>query len=212
MSEREMPSTMLEIPPDMVEHDRAAMAVSFVEALLFANAGPVSASAIVAILREQGLEEQADNPGAVLDGLAQRYKGHAVELQAVSGGWQLRTRAMFGPALARVIERPRRLSQGTLEALAIVAYHQPCTRVEIETIRGVRLGQSILDTLLEEGLITPKGRKEVPGRPVLWGTTPQFLRIFGLASLNDLPRREELLFEPPSDEGGSELEETIRPS
>ncbi|MCT6839503.1 MAG: hypothetical protein M3036_17815, partial [Bifidobacteriales bacterium] len=70
MSESEMPSTMLEIPPDMVEHDRAAMAVSFVEALLFANAGPVSASAIVAILREQGLEEQADNPGAVLDGLA----------------------------------------------------------------------------------------------------------------------------------------------
>lgn len=208
----ETASAIQELPPDMAGQDEAARAVSLVEALLFASAGPVTASSIVNLLREQGLEAQADNPGAVLDGVARRYEGHAVELQAISGGWQLRTRAMFGPALARVIERPRRLSQGTLEALAIVAYHQPCTRVEIETIRGVRLGQSILDTLLEEGLITPKGRKEVPGRPVLWGTTPQFLRLFGLESLGDLPRREELLFESPSDDGGTGVEDTIQPS
>ncbi|MCX5617335.1 SMC-Scp complex subunit ScpB [Bombella sp. TMW 2.2543] len=204
--------TLQEIPPDMVGEDAFARAVSLVEALLFASAGPVTASSIVGLLREQGLEAQADDPGAVLDGVAERYRGHAVELQAISGGWQLRTRAMFGPALARVIERPRRLSQGTLEALAIVAYHQPCTRVEIETIRGVRLGQSILDTLLEEGLITPKGRKEVPGRPVLWGTTSQFLRLFGLASLADLPRREELLFESSSDDEATGLEDTIQPA
>lgn len=195
-----------------MEPDSFKKAVDLAEALIFASAGPVRASSIAEMLRSQGLDEQAGTLGAVLDEVAKRYEGHAVELYAVSGGWQFRTREEFGPALARVIERPRRLSKGTMETLAIVAYHQPCTRVEIETIRGVGLGQSILDTLLEEGLIAPKGRKEVPGRPVLWGTTPQFLQIFGLNSLGDLPRREELLFEPSSDEAESELEEVIQPS
>jgi segregation and condensation protein B len=85
-----------------------------------------------------------------------------------------------------------------METLAIVAYHQPVTRAEIEEIRGATLAQTTLDALLEAGLIAPKGRKEVPGRPTLWATTPAFLMQFGLRDLRDLPRREELLVEPPA--------------
>jgi segregation and condensation protein B len=82
-----------------------------------------------------------------------------------------------------------------METLAIVAYHQPVTRTEIEEIRGAALSQSTLDLLLENGLVTPKGRRETPGRPTLWGTTPAFLAQFGLNDLRDLPRREELLID-----------------
>jgi segregation and condensation protein B len=83
-----------------------------------------------------------------------------------------------------------------METLAIVAYHQPVTRAEIEEIRGASLSQSTLELLLDAALIAPRGRKEVPGRPSLWGTTPRFLEQFGLKALNDLPRREELVNEP----------------
>jgi segregation and condensation protein B len=83
-----------------------------------------------------------------------------------------------------------------METLAIVAYHQPVTRSEIEEIRGASLSQNTLDLLLENGLITPKGRRESPGRPTLWGTTPAFLAQFGLNDLRDLPKREELLIDP----------------
>ena len=99
--------------------------------------------------------------------------------------------------LTRVVERPRRLPRAAMETLSIVAYHQPCTRAEIEAIRGVSLGQATLDLLLDASLIVPKGRKEVPGRPTLWGTSTQFLSHFGLRDLRDLPRREELLAELP---------------
>jgi segregation and condensation protein B len=85
-----------------------------------------------------------------------------------------------------------------METLAIVAYHQPVTRAEIEEIRGTSLSQQTLDSLLEAGLIAPRGRKEVPGRPTLWATTPGFLAQFGLKDLRELPRREDLLVEPPS--------------
>jgi segregation and condensation protein B len=83
-----------------------------------------------------------------------------------------------------------------METLAIIAYHQPVTRPEIEEIRGASLGQATLDALLEAGLIAPKGRRETPGRPTLWGTTPAFLAQFGLPDLRALPRREDLLVEP----------------
>ena len=80
-----------------------------------------------------------------------------------------------------------------MEALAIIAYHQPCTRTEIEEIRGASLAQSTLETLLEMGLVQPRGRRETPGRPTLWGTTAKFLEQFGLKALSDLPRKEELV-------------------
>jgi len=82
-----------------------------------------------------------------------------------------------------------------METLAVIAYHQPVTRTEVETIRGASLGQGVVETLLDAGLIEPRGRKEVPGRPTLWGTTPAFLTQFGLNALRDLPRREDLLQE-----------------
>ena len=85
-----------------------------------------------------------------------------------------------------------------METLAIIAYHQPVTRPEVEEIRGTSLSQQTLDSLLEANLIAPKGRRESPGRPTLWGTTPQFLAQFGLKDLRELPRREDLLLEPPA--------------
>jgi segregation and condensation protein B len=116
----------------------------------------------------------------------------------VGGGWQFRTAPDLAPRLRRVIQVPRRLPRVAMETLAIIAYHQPVTRPEIEELRGAALGQGTLDQLLEADLIQPRGRKESPGRPTLWGTTPAFLSQFGLQSLRDLPRREDLLVEPPA--------------
>jgi segregation and condensation protein B len=93
---------------------------------------------------------------------------------------------------------PRRLPRAAMETLAVVAYHQPVTRAEIEEVRGASLSQGTLDALLEGGLIAPCGRKETPGRPTLWATTPAFLAQFGLRDLRELPRREDLLVEPPA--------------
>ena len=115
----------------------------------------------------------------------------------VAGGWQFRTAPDLAPALTRIIPQPRRLARAALEALAVIAYHQPTTRSEIEAVRGATLSQASMDALLEAGLIEPMGRKEVPGRPTLWGTTPAFLLQFGLRGLRELPRREDLLVEPP---------------
>jgi len=114
----------------------------------------------------------------------------------VAGGWQFRTAPDLAPMLRKVVELPRKLPRAAMETLAIVAYHQPVTRTEIEEIRGAALSQTTLDLLLENGLITAKGRRETPGRPTLWGTTPAFLAQFGLNDLRDLPRRDELLIDP----------------
>lgn len=187
----------MSVDQDMFEH-----AVSLVEALIFATAEPVKPKQIIDMLSSQTLEPMVERLEDVMAAVETRYDGHAVALCSVAGGWQFRTRDAVAPALVKTIEKPRRLSRSAMEALAVVAYHQPCTRVEIETIRGVALGQNILDSLLEEGLIAPKGRKAVPGRPVLWGTTPMFLRVFGLDTLSDLPRREELVVEPSSGNDG----------
>jgi segregation and condensation protein B len=111
---------------------------------------------------------------------------------------QFRTASDLAPALRKVVEVPRRLPRVAMETLAIIAYHQPVTRPEIEEIRGASLSQQTLDALLEAGLVAPRGRRESPGRPTLWGTTPAFLAQFGLNDLRELPRREDLLVEPPS--------------
>ncbi|GAB6854892.1 SMC-Scp complex subunit ScpB [Asaia astilbis] len=165
-----------------------------VEGLIFASAEPVSEGALRQFLVAQGAEETQLGP--VLQTVMARYEDHAVELVAVAKGWQFRTRPELAPALTRIIEKPRRLSRSAMETLAIIAYHQPCTRADVEGIRGVSLSQTVLDTLIEDGLIMPKGRKEVPGRPILWGTSAHFLSSFGLSDLGALPRREELLLDP----------------
>jgi segregation and condensation protein B len=162
------------------------------EAVVFASAAPVTARQLGQLLPE-GIEAEA-----VLAALRDRYAGRGVELVEVAGGFQFRTAPDLAARLRTVVQVSRRLPRVAMETLAIVAYHQPVTRAEIEEIRGATLAQTTLDALLEAGLIAPKGRKEVPGRPTLWATTPAFLMQFGLRDLRDLPRREELLVEPPA--------------
>jgi segregation and condensation protein B len=166
--------------------------VHLAEALVFASAAPVSARALTQVLPDGADVE------AVIAALKQRYAGRGVELADIAGGLQFRTAPDLAPRLKRVVHVPRRLPRAAMETLAIVAYHQPVTRAEIEEIRGATLSQATLDALIEAGLITPRGRKETPGRPTMWGTTPAFLAQFGLNDLRDLPRREDLLVEPPS--------------
>jgi segregation and condensation protein B len=165
-------------------------AVRLAEALVFASAAPVGARAL-----SQLLPDDID-PDAVLAALRERYAGRGVELVEAGGGVQFRTASDLAPLLRKVVEIPRRLPRVAMETLAIIAYHQPVTRPEIEEIRGTSLSQQTLDALLEADLIAPKGRRESPGRPTLWGTTPHFLAQFGLRDLRELPRREDLLLEP----------------
>ena len=167
-------------------------ALRLAEALVFASAGPVGARALSQLLPEN---MDAD---AVIAALRERYAGRGVELAETGGGVQFRTAPDLAPLLRKVIEIPRRLPRVAMETLAIIAYHQPVTRPEVEEIRGTSLSQQTLDSLLEADLIAPKGRRESPGRPTLWGTTPQFLAQFGLKDLRELPRREDLLLEPLS--------------
>lgn len=179
----------------MKEEGRAVpseQALRIAEALLFAAENPVPSARLQEVLP---VGEEAE---AVLAALAARYAGRGVEVVEVAGGFAFRTAADLAPILTRVVEVPRRLSRAAMEALAVIAWHQPVTRPEIEEIRGAALAQSTLESLLEAGLIAPRGRKEVPGRPTLWGTTPRFLEHFGLRSLADLPKREELLAERPA--------------
>lgn len=157
------------------------------EALIFASAAPVTLRALTALLPEH---EEAE---AVVAELRARYAGRGVELVEVAGGIQFRTAADLAPRLTRVIEVPRRLPRVAMETLAIIAYRQPVTRGEIEEVRGTALSQLTLDTLLEAELIAPCGRRDTPGRPTLWATTPAFLAKFGLKSLGDLPRRDDLM-------------------
>ena len=168
------------------------------EALVFASAGPVSARALTQLLPDTA---DAD---AVIAALRARYAGRGVELVETAGGVQFRTAPELAPRLRKVIEVPRRLPRVAMETLAIIAYHQPCTRAEIEEIRGTSLSQQTLDALLEANLVAPKGRREVPGRPTLWGTTPHFLVQFGLRDIRDLPQRADLLLEPPQPSGVSD--------
>ena len=159
------------------------------EALIFASSDPVPARTLAGLLPED--VDAAD----VLTALAARYAGRGVELAQIGGGWQFRTAPDLAARLTRVISRPRRLTRVAMETLAIIAWHQPVTRAQIEEIRGAALGQPTLDALLEAGLVRSAGHRDVPGRPTLWATTPQFLGHFGLNDLRDLPRRDELTAE-----------------
>jgi len=156
------------------------------EALLFAAAEPLAEA-------ELGLRlgEDADVP-ALLRELAVQYDGRGINLIGVAGGWTFRTAPDLAAALRSEREVPRRLSRAAVETLAVIAYHQPVTRAEIEAIRGVALARGTLDRLLEAGWVQPKGRREAPGRPLNWVTTAGFLAHFGLDSLKELPGVEEL--------------------
>jgi len=162
-------------------------ALRIAEALIFASERPVPAARIQLAL-PQGVDAQS-----VLTALSAQTAGRAVELVEVGGGFAFRTALDLAPAITRIVEVPRRLPRVAMEALSIIAYHQPVTRAEIEEIRGAALAQASLDALLDAGLVAPRGRKEAPGRPTLWGTTSKFLDQFGLKSLNEMPRKEELV-------------------
>jgi len=166
------------------------VAMRLAEAVVFAATQPVTPRVLT-----QLLPDDAD-VDAVMAALTAAYAERGVNLVQVAGGWQFRTAPDVAPHLRKVVELPRRLPRVAMETLAIVAYHQPVTRTEIEEIRGAALSQNTLDLLLENGLVTPRGRKESPGRPTLWGTTPAFLAQFGLNDLRDMPKREELLIDP----------------
>jgi segregation and condensation protein B len=158
-----------------------------VEALLFAAEEPLDAGTIQAHL--PGDLHAAD----LLDELVRDYAARGVRLERHGTRFAFRTAPDLAPYLEREQVQSRRLSKAALETLAIIVYHQPVTRAEIEEIRGVSLSKGTLDLLLETGWVQPRGRREAPGRPVTWVSTQAFLDHFDLASLDDLPRIEELL-------------------
>jgi segregation and condensation protein B len=160
--------------------------VRLVEALLFASAKPVTEEELAA-----HLPADADVK-AILARLADDYAGRGIQLMEVAGGWAIRTAPDLASALRLSVEVPRRLSRAAIEALAIIAYHQPVTRAEIEEIRGVSVSKGTIDVLLETGWIRPRGRRKAPGRPLTFGTTEAFLSHFGLETISDLPGLDEL--------------------
>ncbi len=157
-----------------------------VEALLFASDKPVSEAALA-----RHLPEEAD-VAALLSDLAQLYASRGVNLVKVAGGWCFQTAPDLAHLLRESAQTPRKLSRAATETLAIIAYHQPVTRAEIEEIRGVAVSKGTLDILLETGWVRLRGRRRVPGRPVTFGTTEAFLHHFGLEAIADLPGLEDL--------------------
>ena len=157
-----------------------------IEALLFAAAGPLSGADLA-----KRLPEGADVAGAIA-ALQARYAGRGVELVCVAGRWRFQTAADLAWLMTDERQEPRRLSRAAQETLAIIAYHQPVTRAEIEDIRGVITSKGTLDVLLETGWVRPRGRRKTPGRPLTFGTTEAFLSQFSLEALGDLPGLEEL--------------------
>jgi segregation and condensation protein B len=168
------------LSPDHGQHLR------LLEALIFAG---------TQALDEKELAERLPNDADVqrlLAELGELYANRGVNLVKVAGGYAFRTASDLSEKLK--IERPvtRKLSRAAIETLAIIAYHQPVTRTEIEQVRGVGLSKGTLDLLFEQNWIRPMGRRRVPGRPVTWGTTDFFLEHFGLPTLDDLPGQEEM--------------------
>ncbi|WDI30634.1 SMC-Scp complex subunit ScpB [Hyphococcus flavus] len=166
---------------DLAEHSR------MVEALLFAAAEPLDVKSIA-----DRLPAGADVP-ALIERLKAEYEGRGVEIAAIEDKWRFVTAADVAHVLQKERATQRKLSRAALETLAIIAYHQPCTRADIEDVRGVQVAKGSLDQLLEIGWVKMRGkRKDVPGRPTLYGTTQGFLEHFGLESVTDLPGLADL--------------------
>ena len=187
-------------PEDTVPDDL----VRAVEATLFAAEEPLTAEQISAHL------EGADVRGALAE-LSVHYAGRGVQLVERGKRWQFQTAPDLAHLLRREKEQLRRLSRAATEVLAIVAYHEPVSRAEIEAIRGVQTSAGTLDVLMEAGWVRVSGRREVPGRPVIYATTPEFLTHFGLKSRRDLPGIDELkaagLLDPVDDAFDDALEQ-----
>ena len=156
-----------------------------VEAALFASSEPLTIDEIVAYVGEGEVE-------IALGQLAAHYEGHGIDLVERGGRWHFQTAPDLAHLLRRTREEPRRLSRAATETLAIIAYHEPVSRGEIEAIRGVQISKGTLDVLMEAGWVKTAGRRETPGRPLLYATTPDFLSHFGLGSRRDLPGIDDL--------------------
>lgn len=166
--------------PPMAEQER------MVEAILFASAEPVTLRELI------GRMPHGCEPATALDHLRRRYEGRGVNVVRVGEAWAIRTAPDLGFLMQRERVETRKLSRAAIETLAIIAYHQPVTRAEIEEIRGVAVSKGTLDQLLEMKWIRLRGRRRSPGRPVTYGATDAFLDYFGLASVSDLPGVSDL--------------------
>ncbi|HLY46021.1 MAG TPA: SMC-Scp complex subunit ScpB [Stellaceae bacterium] len=184
------------------EHRRQ---LRLIEALLFAAPEPLGDDELARRLGEGA------NVSALVAQLAGDYAERGVNLVRLAGGWSFRTAPDLAPELRSERAVARRLSRAAVETLAIVAYHQPVTRAEIEAIRGVALARGTLDRLLEAGWVRPRGRRETPGRPLNWVTTPAFLAHFGLTGLNELPGIDELRAAGLLDIGPAVIAEAAEP-
>lgn len=175
-----------------------------VEAALFAAEQPMTAEALSTHLGGVDVRE-------TLRTLAGHYEGRGIHLVERGKRWHFETAPDLAHLLRREKEQARRLSRAATEVLAIVAYHEPVSRAEIEAIRGVQTAKGTLDVLLEAGWVRVAGRRDVPGRPVIYATTPDFLSHFGLASRRDLPGIDELraagLLDPVEDVLAEALED-----
>ncbi|PZO74305.1 MAG: SMC-Scp complex subunit ScpB [Sphingomonas taxi] len=159
--------------------------VRAVEAVLFAAETPLTIDSIRAHVG-------AGDVRAALDRLTADYAGRGIQIVRRGERWQFQTAPDMAHMLRRDREEPRRLSRAGIETLAIIAYHEPVTRAEIEAIRGVQISKGTLDVLMEAGWVKPAGRREVPGRPLMFATSPEFLVHFGLAGRRDLPGIDDL--------------------
>jgi len=160
--------------------------IKIIEAILFASSEPVS---------EDDLKEKITNKNnfdEYLLNIQKFYETRGVNLIKTGSKWSFRTSSDLIDELTIFKQQKRRISRAALETLAIIAYHQPITRSEIENIRGVQMGRGSIDHLLEIGWIKPGARKNIPGKPTLWSTTDMFLEHFGLENLSSLPNKDEL--------------------
>ena len=160
--------------------------IKIIEAILFASNEPVS---------EDDLREKITNKSnfdEYLTNIQKFYQTRGINLIKTGSKWSFRTSSNLIDDLTIFKQQKRKISRAALETLAIIAYHQPITRSEIENIRGVQMGRGSIDHLLEIGWIKPGARKNIPGKPTLWSTTDMFLEHFGLESLSSLPNKDEL--------------------
>jgi segregation and condensation protein B len=167
----------------MIEHDPDVRAV---EATLFASQEPMTVEQIRAYVGD------SVDVTTALAKLAEHYDGRGIELVQRGKSWHFQTAADLAHLLRREREESRKLSRAAVETLAIIAYHEPVSRAEIEAIRGVQISKGTLDVLMEAGWVRPAGRREVPGRPLIYATTAGFLQHFGLTSRKDLPGIDDL--------------------
>jgi segregation and condensation protein B len=167
----------------MIEHDPDVRAV---EATLFAAEQPMTFEQIRSYVGD------SVDVSTALAKLAEHYDGRGIELVQRGKTWHFQTAADLAHLLRREREETRKLSRAAVETLAIIAYHEPVSRAEIEAIRGVQISKGTLDVLMEANWVRPAGRREVPGRPLIYATTAGFLQHFGLSSRKDLPGVEDL--------------------